>query len=92
MNKNLAVGATFTSLAAVFVAARLWTRFKVVKGSGFDDLFIIVSFVRVMIICLGDYGLEVQLLTSDTALLCRPFCMHSSWYAICLSTSRLVQC
>jgi hypothetical protein len=39
----LAITTTFTVLASVFVAIRLWTRFRIVKSPGYDDLLIVFA-------------------------------------------------
>jgi hypothetical protein len=41
----LAITTTFTVLASVFVAIRLWTRFRIVKSPGYDDLLIIFALI-----------------------------------------------
>lgn len=42
----LAVTVTFGLLAIIFVAARLWSRIKIQKNAGLDDLFISLALVR----------------------------------------------
>ncbi|KAF3390266.1 hypothetical protein F1880_009230 [Penicillium rolfsii] len=41
----LAIITPFTVLAIVFVAIRLWTRFRIVKSPGYDDLLIVSALV-----------------------------------------------
>lgn len=41
----LAITTIFTILSAIFVSIRLWTRFKLVRSPGLDDLFIFAALV-----------------------------------------------
>ncbi|GLI76887.1 hypothetical protein PoHVEF18_005165 [Penicillium ochrochloron] len=41
----LAITTTFTILASVTVAIRLWTRFRIVKSPGYDDLLIVSALI-----------------------------------------------
>lgn len=41
----LIVSTTFTCLAGVFVAIRLWTRLGLIKTPGYDDLLIVLALV-----------------------------------------------
>ncbi|KAJ5594149.1 uncharacterized protein N7459_000357 [Penicillium hispanicum] len=64
--KVLAVTTTFTSLAAVFMAARLWTRFRLVKASGYDDLLVTAALICsivffAFILVERNYGLGVPI-------------------------------
>lgn len=43
--KVLVITTVFTCLAAFFVAIRLWTRLRLVKKPGLDDLLIVLALV-----------------------------------------------
>jgi len=44
-----AVEWTLTSLSIVFVGCRLFTRLRIVRSPGLDDVFIIISIVRILV-------------------------------------------
>lgn len=44
--KVLVITTVFNCLAALFVAIRVWTRLRLVKNPGYDDLLISLALVR----------------------------------------------
>jgi hypothetical protein len=66
----LAITTIFTVLAGLFVAIRLWTRFRIVKSPGYDDLLItfalmcsITFYAFVLVECHFGLGIRKQYLS-----------------------------
>jgi hypothetical protein len=44
--QTVIITAVFTALCTVFVAARLYTRFYIIRGPGYEDWILVASWVR----------------------------------------------
>ncbi|CAG8079212.1 unnamed protein product [Penicillium nalgiovense] len=75
MPSILVITTTFTSLAASFVTVRLWTRLKLIRAPGWDDLLIFAALF--LWLAIPFYNLTL-ILTKFSALvfLCRTFRSH----------------